>query len=201
VLLFGGTTLRWSRLLRPSVVRSEAIISGSRHPSAIGISSNPNLIELLARVACPGEIAFTHVGPFATCEATSVACRLILVHSAIRELVHRPKQMGDPFGQYLDYLKESNKLVEKVYSLDKSQGFAGNGSADAFEFTTQDLLLDHKCSRISGTQHGSIALPTPNWHIFDAKFALTEARLARRVVWGSTPASCVIGTQSVSVPR
>jgi hypothetical protein len=54
-------------------------------------------------------------------------------------LVHRPQRMDDPFEQYLEYLKQSNKLVERVYALDKSQAFAGKGSADAFEFTTHRL--------------------------------------------------------------
>jgi hypothetical protein len=53
--------------------------------------------------------------------------------------VHGPERIIDPFAQYIEYLKQSNKLVEKVYSLDKAHGFNGRGTADAFEFTTQRL--------------------------------------------------------------
>jgi hypothetical protein len=53
--------------------------------------------------------------------------------------VSRPERITDPFAQYIEYLKQSNKLVEKVYSLAKDHGFTGRGTADAFEFTTQRL--------------------------------------------------------------
>jgi hypothetical protein len=54
-------------------------------------------------------------------------------------LVHSPSRLNDPFAQYVAYLKDSNKLVEKVYALDKAQGFDGKGTAEAFDFTTHRL--------------------------------------------------------------
>jgi len=54
-------------------------------------------------------------------------------------LMHPPSRLSDPFSQYVAYLKESNKLVEKVYALDKAQGFTGKGSPEAFDFTTHRL--------------------------------------------------------------
>lgn len=54
-------------------------------------------------------------------------------------LVRAPSQLSDPFAQYVAYLRDSNKLVEKVYALDKAQGFAGKGSPEAFDFTTHRL--------------------------------------------------------------
>lgn len=53
--------------------------------------------------------------------------------------VHAPEKLDDPFARYIDYLKHSNQLVEKVYALEKVGGFAGKGSPEAFEFTNERL--------------------------------------------------------------
>jgi hypothetical protein len=55
------------------------------------------------------------------------------------KLVHGPEQLAQPFKQYVDYLKDSNKQVETVYRLHKSGGFNGKGSPEAFEFTVRRL--------------------------------------------------------------
>src|ERR1700688_3485346 len=54
-------------------------------------------------------------------------------------LVHAPEQFGDPFTDYIAYLKQSNGLVENVYALEKAGGFRDKGSPEAFEFTTHRL--------------------------------------------------------------
>src|SRR5579863_6290444 len=54
-------------------------------------------------------------------------------------LVHAPVRLPDPFAQYVAYLKESNKLVEQVYDLDKAHSFNGKGTPEAFDFTTHRL--------------------------------------------------------------
>jgi hypothetical protein len=54
-------------------------------------------------------------------------------------LVHAPERLTDPFAQYLSYLRQSNKLVEKVYALDKVHAFAGKGSPEALDFVSQRL--------------------------------------------------------------
>jgi hypothetical protein len=54
-------------------------------------------------------------------------------------LVHAPEHLADPFGSYMQYLRSSNKLVEKVYDLDKAGGFRDAGSREAFDFTTLRL--------------------------------------------------------------
>ena len=79
----------------------------------------------------------TEHGIHALFESTYVA-KNITAKDFVR-LVHRPQRIADPFAQYIEYLKQSNKLVEKVYSLDKEHGFEGKGTADAFAFTTQRL--------------------------------------------------------------
>jgi hypothetical protein len=55
------------------------------------------------------------------------------------QLVQAPQRLSQPFAQYVDYLKQSNKLVEKVYELDKAHGFVGKGTPEAFDFTTHRL--------------------------------------------------------------
>jgi hypothetical protein len=54
-------------------------------------------------------------------------------------LVKAPERLDDPFARYIAYLRNSNSLVEKVYQLEKSGGFTGKGSPEAFDFTTHRL--------------------------------------------------------------
>jgi hypothetical protein len=54
-------------------------------------------------------------------------------------MIVAPKQLADPFADYMAYLKESHGLVENVYSLEKDGGFTGKGTPAAFEFTTRRL--------------------------------------------------------------
>ena len=53
--------------------------------------------------------------------------------------VRPPNRIADPFGTYVKYLRDSNRLVENVYALEKVGGFNGKGSPEAFEFTTHRL--------------------------------------------------------------
>jgi hypothetical protein len=53
--------------------------------------------------------------------------------------VHDPETLDDPFVQYIAYLKQSNGLVENVYSLEKAGGFRDKGTAEAMDFTTHRL--------------------------------------------------------------
>lgn len=54
-------------------------------------------------------------------------------------MVKAPEHLDDPFAQYVAYLRDSNKLVDDVYAIDKDGGFTGKGSAAAFDFTTHRL--------------------------------------------------------------
>src|SRR5579859_7224607 len=54
-------------------------------------------------------------------------------------LVKTPQRLDDPFASYVAYLRNSNTLVENVYSLEKAGGFTGKGSPAAFDFTTRRL--------------------------------------------------------------
>jgi hypothetical protein len=54
-------------------------------------------------------------------------------------LVRSPERVEDPFAGYLAYLRQSNTLVEKVYTLEKAGGFTGKGSPEALDFTCHRL--------------------------------------------------------------
>jgi hypothetical protein len=54
-------------------------------------------------------------------------------------IVKAPEKLADPFADYVAYLRQSNTLVEQVYSLEKAGGFNGKGSPEAFDFTTKRL--------------------------------------------------------------
>jgi hypothetical protein len=53
--------------------------------------------------------------------------------------VHAPERVANPFADYVNYLRESNRQVENVYAIEKAGGFNGKGSPEAFDFTTHRL--------------------------------------------------------------
>ena len=53
--------------------------------------------------------------------------------------IHAPERLTDPFADYVAYLRESHRQVEKVYAIEKAGGFNGKGSPEAFDFTTHRL--------------------------------------------------------------
>ena len=46
---------------------------------------------------------------------------------------------GDLFDDYMAYLRQTSKYVEKVYQLEKAGGFDGAGSQDSRDFTADRL--------------------------------------------------------------
>ncbi len=79
----------------------------------------------------------TEHGIHAQFESTYVAQNI--TSSDFAPLLHAPQRLADPFADYIDYLKQSNKLVENVYALDKAHAFTGKGSPAGFDFTTHRL--------------------------------------------------------------
>ena len=79
----------------------------------------------------------TEHGIHAKFESTYVAQNITPKDFA--RFVHAPEHLADPFSDYVAYLRESNRHVEKVYALDKAGGFNGKGSPEAFDFTTHRL--------------------------------------------------------------
>jgi hypothetical protein len=54
-------------------------------------------------------------------------------------MVKTPEKLEDPFTDYVTYLRQSNALVETVYSLEKAGGFNGKGTPEAFDFASKRL--------------------------------------------------------------
>jgi hypothetical protein len=51
----------------------------------------------------------------------------------------KPVVIDNEWSQYMDYLRHTHTLVEKVYQIDKSGGFTDAGSPDAKAFTKERL--------------------------------------------------------------
>ncbi len=49
------------------------------------------------------------------------------------------KTLGDPFEDYIAYLRASHTLVGRVYQLEKAQGFTGAGTPESRRFTAERL--------------------------------------------------------------
>ena len=54
-------------------------------------------------------------------------------------IVEAPRQLADPFGDYLKYLWTSHSFVKQVYEFDKAGSFNGTGTPEAVKFTEQRL--------------------------------------------------------------
>jgi len=52
---------------------------------------------------------------------------------------HKPVLIDDEWTAYLDYLHHTHTLVEKVYQLDKTNGFTDTGTPEAKAFTNERL--------------------------------------------------------------
>ena len=52
-------------------------------------------------------------------------------------LVGNPARLDSPFEDYVQFLKDTNALVQKVYELEKADGFKGSGTPEALQFTKE----------------------------------------------------------------
>lgn len=50
-----------------------------------------------------------------------------------------PKLLKDEWGDYMDYLRHSHSLVERIYQLEKAGGFTGAGTPEAKAFVKERL--------------------------------------------------------------
>jgi TonB family protein len=57
----------------------------------------------------------------------------------VQALMGPVKPIGDEWDDYLAYLRHTSTLIEKVYQLDKAQGFEGMGTPEAKQFTEERL--------------------------------------------------------------
>src|SRR5450432_3803888 len=88
------------------------------------------------------------------------------LHAAdVAPLVAPVKVLSDPFDDYLAYLRHSATLVERVYQLDKVQGFVGAGTPDSRQFTAERLAAGATELRdMIYTAWVGSAKPVPEWH-------------------------------------
>lgn len=74
----------------------------------------------------------------------------------------------DEWDAYMAYLRHSNSLVEKVYQLDKQQGFTGAGTPEAKQFTAERLAAGASMLRdLIDSAWIESAQPVPQWHAHD----------------------------------
>jgi hypothetical protein len=75
------------------------------------------------------------------------------------------KTLNDPFEDYVAYLRASHTLVERVYQLEKAQGFDAAGTAEARQFTAERLAAGASELRdMIVTAWRESAKPVPAWH-------------------------------------
>jgi hypothetical protein len=75
------------------------------------------------------------------------------------------KTLGDPFEDYVVYLRASHTLVERVYELEKAHGFDGAGTAESRQFTAERLAaVASELRNMIVTAWEQSAKPVPPWH-------------------------------------
>ena len=57
----------------------------------------------------------------------------------IASLIRAPVRLQDPWHDYIEYLRDSNKLVEKTYQLEKAGGLKDAGTPESRDFLRQRL--------------------------------------------------------------
>ena len=63
----------------------------------------------------------------------------VLDQIEIASLIHDPVRLENPWRDYLQYLRDSNKLEEKIYQMDKAGEFNDTGTPESREFLRQRL--------------------------------------------------------------
>jgi hypothetical protein len=83
----------------------------------------------------------------------------------VKPLMTPVHPIGDEWDAYLEYLHHSNSLVERVYQLDKQQGFIGAGTPEAKQFTSERLAAGASMLRdLIYAAWVKSAEPVPDWH-------------------------------------
>jgi hypothetical protein len=80
-------------------------------------------------------------------------------------VVEKPVLLGDVFDDYVAYLRKSNSLVEKLYQLDKAQGFDEAGTPEGKAFVDERLAAGAtELRNMIYTAWIRSADPVPAWH-------------------------------------
>src|SRR5207248_447460 len=64
--------------------------------------------------------------------------------SDFEKMVSAPQAISDPFADYVAYLRQSNKLVTRLYSLDKDHAFENQGTPAGKDFVVRRLAAASK---------------------------------------------------------
>ena len=83
----------------------------------------------------------------------------------VKPLMTPVHPVTDEWDAYLEYLHHSNSLVERVYQIDKQQGFIGAGTPEAKQFTSERLAAGASMLRdLIYAAWVKSAEPVPDWH-------------------------------------
>ena len=83
----------------------------------------------------------------------------------VKPLMTPPNPVTNEWDAYLAYLRHSNTLVEKVYQIDKQDGFTGAGTPEAKQFTAERLAAGASELRdLIDSAWIESAKPVPQWH-------------------------------------
>ncbi len=83
----------------------------------------------------------------------------------VAALIAPVKLLHDPFEDYLAYLRLSHGLVERVYQLEKAQGFVGAGSGESRRFAQERLAAGASELRdMIATAWVESGKPVPGYH-------------------------------------
>jgi hypothetical protein len=83
----------------------------------------------------------------------------------VKPLMTPVNPIGDEWDAYMAYLHHSNSLVERVYQIDKQQGFIGAGTPESKQFTAERLAAGASMLRdLIYAAWVKSAEPVPDWH-------------------------------------
>jgi hypothetical protein len=83
----------------------------------------------------------------------------------VEPLMSPVKTLSDPFEDYIAYLRASHGQVERVYQLEKVQGFVGAGTPESRRFTAEQLAAGASELRdMIVTAWRQSAKPVPPYH-------------------------------------
>ncbi len=96
-------------------------------------------------------------------ETTFVAANI--KSADVQPLVSPLKPVSDEWDSYLDYLHHSSSLIERLYQLDKQNGFDGAGTPEGKQFTEERLAAGASMLRdLIYAAWVESAKPVPQWH-------------------------------------
>jgi hypothetical protein len=92
----------------------------------------------------------------------------------VKPLISPVHPVTDEWDAYMAYLRHSNSLVEKVYQLDKQQGFIGAGTPEAKQFTAERLAAGASELRdLIDSAWIESGKPVPQWHDHEPAATIT----------------------------